>query len=131
MSDTGSSLTNHLAALSVNTKLRLQFAGNKAKGRISKRVFQESKACQNFRKTNISYPLIRTPVETLVLRFALLPYYRRVSNAKQDTSAPSKVSRFSTYTYSSRFSTQMKSVANVIKSKPFLTRWQIHRLYDS
>ena len=27
--------------------------GNKAKGRISKRVFQESKTCQNFRKTNI------------------------------------------------------------------------------
>ena len=34
-------------------------AGNKAKGRISKRVFQE-KARQIFRKTNISYPLIRT-----------------------------------------------------------------------
>ena len=34
--------------------------GNKAKGRISKRVFQESKARQNFRKTNNSYPLIRT-----------------------------------------------------------------------
>ena len=28
--------------------------GNKAKGRISKRVFQESKARQIFRKTNIS-----------------------------------------------------------------------------
>ena len=34
--------------------------GNKAKGRISKPVFQESKARQNFRKTNISYTLIRT-----------------------------------------------------------------------
>ena len=34
--------------------------GNKAKGRISKRVFQKSKAHQIFRKTNISYPLIRT-----------------------------------------------------------------------
>ena len=33
---------------------------NKAKGRISKRVFQENKARQVFRKTNISYPLIRT-----------------------------------------------------------------------
>ena len=66
--------------------------GNKAKGRISKRVFQEYKACQIFRKTNISYPLIRTGgkkyslfgkfdvfwfLETPVLRFALLPYYRR------------------------------------------------------
>ena len=33
---------------------------NKAKGRISKRVFQENKAHQILRKTNISYPLIRT-----------------------------------------------------------------------
>ena len=30
--------------------------GNKAKGRISKRVFQKSKAGQIFRKTNLSYP---------------------------------------------------------------------------
>ena len=35
------------------------YAGNKAKGRISKRVFQENKAREIFRKTNISYPLIR------------------------------------------------------------------------
>ena len=34
--------------------------GNKAKGLISKRVFQENKATQIIRKTNISYPLIRT-----------------------------------------------------------------------
>ena len=34
--------------------------GNKAKGRISKRVFQENKRRQIFRKTNIFYPLIRT-----------------------------------------------------------------------
>ena len=34
--------------------------GNKEKGPISKRVFEERKACQNFRKTNIFYPLIRT-----------------------------------------------------------------------
>ena len=37
-----------------------QVVGNKTKGRISKRVFQENKARQIFRKTNISYPLIRT-----------------------------------------------------------------------
>ena len=37
-----------------------QVIGNKAKGRISKRVFQESKARQDFRKTNISYLLIPT-----------------------------------------------------------------------
>ena len=36
------------------------FVGNTAKGRISKRVFQENKARQIFQKTNISYPLIRT-----------------------------------------------------------------------
>ena len=34
------------------------FVGNKAKGRISKRMLQENKARQIFRKTNISYPLI-------------------------------------------------------------------------
>ena len=36
------------------------FVGIKAKGRISKRVFQENKGRQIFRKTNISYPQIRT-----------------------------------------------------------------------
>ena len=36
------------------------FVGNKVKERISKRMFQESKARQNFWKTNISYLLIRT-----------------------------------------------------------------------
>ena len=35
------------------------FVGNKAKGRISKQRLQESKAREIFRKTNISYPLIR------------------------------------------------------------------------
>ena len=36
-----------------------EIVGNKAKGRISKWVFQESKARQNIQKTNISYLLIR------------------------------------------------------------------------
>ena len=36
------------------------FASNKAKEQISKQVFQENKAREIFRKTNISYPLIRT-----------------------------------------------------------------------
>ena len=36
----------------------IEFVGNEAKGRISKRVFQENKARQISRKTNISYPLI-------------------------------------------------------------------------
>ena len=39
---------------------QVKFVGNKAKGWISKRVFQENKARQFFRKTNISYPLICT-----------------------------------------------------------------------
>ena len=34
-----------------------KFVANKTKGGISKRVFQENKARQIFRKTNISYPL--------------------------------------------------------------------------
>ena len=34
--------------------------GSKTKGRISKRLFQENKARQILRKTNISYHLIRT-----------------------------------------------------------------------
>ena len=53
--------------------------GNKAKGLISKRVFQENKARQIFRKTNISYPLIRVIsfIKTPVLRFTLFPYYRQ------------------------------------------------------
>ena len=37
-----------------------EVVANKAKGRISKRRSQESKARQIFRKTNISYPLTRT-----------------------------------------------------------------------
>ena len=44
----------------LNHPLNFQFVGSKAKGRISKWVFQENKACQIFRKVNISYPLIRT-----------------------------------------------------------------------
>ena len=41
-------------------KLKAKIVNNKAKGRISKRVFQEIKARQIFRKTNVLYPLIRT-----------------------------------------------------------------------
>ena len=59
----------------------LSVIGNKAKGRIAKRVFQEIKACQIFRKTTIKecsffgtfgvLCLLRTPV----LRFALLAFF--------------------------------------------------------
>ena len=62
-----------------------QSVGNKGKGQISKRVFQENKARQIFRKMNISHPLIRTVFAVLcffktpVLRLALLPYYRQIT----------------------------------------------------
>ena len=75
-----------------------QVVGNMTNGKISKRVLQENKARQVFRKTNISYPLIQTRgcvcvkgvrsirffrnfgklcfLGTPTLRFALLPYCR-------------------------------------------------------
>ena len=39
---------------------KTDFVGNKPKGRISKQVLEGNKARQVFRKTKISYPLIRT-----------------------------------------------------------------------
>ena len=83
----------------MSNKAKCDVVGNKAKGRISKRVLKENKARQISEKTNISYPLIRTGtcayqgvrnvcffgkfgvlcfLLTPVLRFALLPYYRRI-----------------------------------------------------
>ena len=80
--------------------LSRKIGGNKGEGRISKRLFQENKARQIFRKSNISYSLIPTHtcayhrvrnvcfLENLawfaflkhVLKFALLPYYRQNEN---------------------------------------------------
>ena len=40
----------------------LHIVGNKAKGQISKWVFQENKVRQIFRKTNFSYPLMQKVV---------------------------------------------------------------------
>ena len=60
-----------------------EFVGNKAKGRISKRVFQENKARQIFRKTNTSYPLIRTRAFCVItdeLLIAKLNVYRVDTN---------------------------------------------------
>ena len=74
-----------------------QFVGNKAKGQISKRVFQENKARQIFRKTNMSYRLICTEgkkclffekfgmlcfFETPGFRFAFLPYYQQIGSKR-------------------------------------------------
>ena len=47
------------------------FVGNRVKRQISKRVFQENKARQIFRKTNISFPQVRTSFE--IRPFTLLP----------------------------------------------------------
>ena len=40
-------------------KIMSELVDNKTKGRISKRVFQENKARQIFRKANICYSVIR------------------------------------------------------------------------
>ena len=73
----------------------VEFVGNKAKGRISKRVFQKKQSMLNFPKnehffspdTHVSegkkYSFFRKFgvlcfLETPVLRCALLPIYRRV-----------------------------------------------------
>ena len=92
-----------------------RYVGNKAKGRISKRVFQENKARRIFRKTNISYIRFEhffLPPDTYVcvsegnkcsffekfavlcflevpaLRFALLLYYRRDYLRSQPSNSP-------------------------------------------
>ena len=51
-----------------------------AKVRISRRVFQENKAHQIFRKTNISYPVCVSGGKkwSLFGKFVFLPYYRQV-----------------------------------------------------
>ena len=62
-------------------QIKLQHVGNKTKGWISNRVCQENKARQIFRKTNISYPLIRT--RTCVYpekRTFLTPWFRFSKN---------------------------------------------------
>ena len=50
---------------------KAKVVGNKAKGRISKRMFQENKASQIFQKTNISYSLIPEMFVFLKIRRAL------------------------------------------------------------
>ena len=56
------------------SRIRQQFVSNKAEGQISKRVLQEDRARQIFRKTNIFYPLIphyiiTTPMIKIFLYF--------------------------------------------------------------
>ena len=52
-------IANSIDSKDLVSDLTLDFVSNKAKGGISKRVFQENKTRQIFQKTNISYPLIR------------------------------------------------------------------------
>ena len=49
---------DYISAVAFGQNNYLQVVGNKAKGQISKWVFQENKAHQVFRKTNIFYPLV-------------------------------------------------------------------------
>ena len=51
---------NKYCHLETTCGIKPKFVGNMAKGRISRRMFQENKGHQIFWKTNISYPLIRT-----------------------------------------------------------------------
>ena len=53
--------------------LKGKYVGNKAKGRISERVFQENKTHQIFRKTNIWRALLSWDTRFEILPFALLP----------------------------------------------------------
>ena len=67
------------ATLAITEKFQ-NFVGNKAKGRIAKRVFQKNKARQIFRKRTFLTPW-HAHVSP-VLRLALLPYYRRFFSHK-------------------------------------------------
>ena len=90
--------------------MKIECIGNKAKMRVSKRVFQENKACQNCPK-NEHFLLSDThtyvcvsggvrnvgfwgnfgvlcSLETPVFRFALLPYHRRMNTSKDANCFP-------------------------------------------
>ena len=58
----------------------LQIVDNKAKGRISKQVFQENKAHQIFQKTNISYPDSHSYVHTpfCLITYDIEEHYQRL-----------------------------------------------------
>ena len=60
-------------------KAQAAVVGNKSKGRISKRVFQENRACQIFRKTNISYPDMHTYVRVSGCKKSL--FFQKVCRA--------------------------------------------------
>ena len=71
--------TTLATASAVDGTLIYLFVRNKAKGRISKRVFQENKARQIFRKNEYFLsPGVLCFLEKPILKFALLAYYRRI-----------------------------------------------------
>ena len=71
--------------------ISMNFVGNKAKVRISKRVLQENKARQISRKTNISYPLIRTCV-TGFRNFSFLEDFAKILEDYTKWITPQKIS---------------------------------------
>ena len=67
--------------------------GNKVKGRISKRVFQENKARQIFRKMNISYPLIGTrTISGIVMNRSYTFWISSFSGEKTGKQIPERLS---------------------------------------
>ena len=60
----------------------MEFVGNKAKGRISKRVLQENKARQIFRKMNISYTLIPKGFLLTFMDVIIIFRYLNISGCK-------------------------------------------------
>ena len=59
--------------------MKLAFVGNKAKGRISKQVFQRTYEYQGVRNVRFLGKFgVLCFLEIPVLRFALLPYYWRI-----------------------------------------------------
>ena len=99
------------------------FVGNKAKGLIRKRVFQENKAHQIFRKTNISYPLIRTNEVTnlniiLVIIFMKFLCVEKISNLQTISSSnvpdfleKSKFSWIKSVIWTAHLLTKMKTLS--------------------
>ena len=67
-----------------------KFAGNQAKGQISKRVFQDKKARQIFQKTSISYPHLLLSIN-FALKFVLIKLSQTSKNTFQRHSIPVSV----------------------------------------
>ena len=93
-----------------------QFVGNKAKGRISKRVFQENKTRQIFQKTTISYPLTHA-------------YYRRIrlTNSARHIDIIHDSSNIQTVTINKHLPCSLDKQSH---SYFLLLQWSVVWLYD-